>query len=161
MGFSILHPHSPLVLIMKISRHSTDMGDYGFHTRCHFCLCLACSIFLTFYMIPAHKRRHVWFGKGPISWYFVFYQTTNTTALKALEMKYNLRNVIHYRHNRISMKIIKGKQEKIGSESYRPTGKSLWLWPSYHHVKPQPCPRQQSNSKLCIYRTSFLSFGFS
>lgn len=161
MGFSILHSHSPLVLIMKISRHSTDTGDYGFHMRCHFCLYLACSIFLTFCLIPAHKRRHVWFGKGPVSWYFIFHQTTNTTALQALEMKYNLRNVIHYHHNRISIKIIKEKQEKIGPESYRPTGKSLWLWPSYHHVKPQPCPRQQSNCKLCIYRTSFLSFGFS
>lgn len=148
------------MLITKISRHSTDTGDYGFHTRCHFCLCLACSTLLTFYTIPAHKRRHMWFGKGPVSRYFIFYETTNTTALQALEMKYNLRNVIHYHYNRISIKIIKEKQEKIGPESYRPTGKSLWLWPSYHPVRLQPSPRQQSNCKLCIYRTSFLSFGF-
>lgn len=107
---------------MKISRHSTDRGDYGFHTRCHFCLCLACPTLLTFYMIPAHKRRHMRLGKGPVSHYFIFYETTNTTVLQALEMKYNLRNVIHYHYNRISIKIIKGKQEKIGPESYRPTG---------------------------------------
>lgn len=134
---------------MKISRHSTDRGDYGFHTRCHFCLCLACPTLLTFYMIPAHKRRHMWLGKGPVSHYFIFYETTNTTVLQALEMKYNLRNVIHYHYNRISIKIIKGKQEKIGPESYRPTGKSLWLWPSYCHIRIQHSPRLQSNCKLC------------
>lgn len=148
------------MLMMKICRHFTDTWDYGFHTRCHFCLCLACSTLLTFYMIPAHKIRHMWLGKGPISWYFIFYETTNITVLQALEMKYNLRNVTHYHYNRISIKIIKEKQEKIRHESYRPTGKSLWLWPSYHHVRLQPSPRQQPNCKLCIYRTSFLSFGF-
>lgn len=134
---------------MKISRHSTDRGDYGFHTRCHFCLCLACPTLLTFYMIPAHKRRHMRLGKGPVSHYFIFYETTNTTVLQALEMKYNLRNVIHYHYNRISIKIIKGKQEKIGPESYRPTGKSLWLWPNYCHIRIQHSPRLQSNCKLC------------
>lgn len=134
---------------MKISRHSTDTGDYVFHTRCHFCLCLACSTLLTFYMIPAHKRRHMRLGKGLVSRYFIFYETTNTTVLQALEMKYNLRNVIHYHYNRISIKIIKEKQKKIGPESYRPTGKSLWLWRSYRHIRIQRSPRQQSNCKLC------------
>lgn len=134
---------------MKISRHSTDTGDYDFHTRCHFCLCLACSTLLTLYMIPAHKRRHMRLGKGPVSQYFIFYETTNTTVLQALEMKYNLRNVIHYHYNRISIKIIKEKQEKIDPENYRPTGKSLWLWPSYRHIRIQCSPRQQSNCKLC------------
>lgn len=110
------------MLIMKISRHSTDEGDYGFHARCHSCLCLACPSLLTFCMIPAHKRRHMHFEKGPISQNFMFYETTNTTVLETLEMKYNFSNVIHYHYNRISIKIIKEKQEKTGPESYSQLG---------------------------------------